>query len=158
MNTPVSFQLAKLLKEKEWSKPTLNFYFEDGTFKENILIGTTGMDYGSEFSIEFSELIENWNDKWQTKKNGDRCFGCDKSKGYFETFSAPIISEVCMWLYEKHKLHIESLLAEDNPWDKFYYRIMKVGQYFTLSQDGIIYDSPTEAYEAAIEYVVKNLI
>ena len=106
MTQPVNFEIAKLLKEKSWSKPTLNFYFEDGESKENVLSQTTGMDYGSEFETEFSELIENWNDKWLTKKNGDRCFGCKKSKGYLETFSAPTIADVVMWLYEKHGIFV----------------------------------------------------
>ncbi len=56
---------------------------------------------------EYSELINNWNDNFTTKKNGDRCFGCDKSKGYFETFSAPTIAEVVMWCFNKYKYSIE---------------------------------------------------
>ena len=98
----ISFQTAQLAKEKGWVEPTLNFYFEDGESKENVLNETVGMDYGSPFTVEFLELIENWNSKWVTKKNGDRCFGCQKSRGYLETFSAPTQSLLQKWLREKH--------------------------------------------------------
>ena len=102
----ISFETARLLKEKKWSFPTLNFYFEDGQSKENVLEQTTGMDYGSEFTVEYEELIENWNDNFLTKKNGHRCFGCDKNKGYFETYSAPTQALLQKWLREIHNIHI----------------------------------------------------
>ena len=98
MNTPVSFETAKLLKEK-------------------------GFD-------------EQWNIYMHT----------------------PTLAEVVMWLYEEHGIHIEILLSEDHPWNSFYYRVMKVGNYFTLSHNGDYRKSPTEAYESAIEYCLKNII
>lgn len=172
MNTPVKFQLAKLLKEKGWNKPELNFYFEDGTFSENVFRDSVGMDYGSQFEVGFSELIENWNDKWLTKKNGDRCFGCDKSRGYFETFSAPTIAEVVMWLYEKHGIWIDVYYnSKYKSWDYEYTNInwsqeevdKKLEEDIHNLLDNIFnakikYNSPTEAYEAAIEFTLKNLI
>lgn len=120
----ISFETAKLLKEKDWKIPTLNLYFEDGELKENVLSQTTGMDYGSEFEIEFSEFLENWNDKWLTKKNGDRCFGCSKSKGYLETFSAPTQSLLQRWLREVHNIHI---LVSITISDKWYFELYKLG-------------------------------
>lgn len=163
MNKPISFSLAKLLKECRYNTPTLNFFFEDGESKENVLKETVGMDYGSEFTVEFSELIENWNDKWLTKKNGDRCFGCKKSNGYFETFSAPTIAEVVMWIYEKYSLWILPLPTITGC---FVYKIVDV----QLNPEKPIerppyndvgafdYNSPTEAYESAIEYTLTKLI
>jgi hypothetical protein len=155
MNKTVKFELAKLLKEKEWKIPTLNLYFDDGESKENAVGLTTGMDYGSEFYVEFSELIENWNDGWLTKKNGDRCFGCSKSKGYFETFSAPTIAEVVIWLYEKHEIWIGVQPNEpyvDDDWRFIIFKDLKNNN----SLEG--YNSPTEAYEAAIEYVLNKIV
>ena len=127
MNTPVSFELAKLLKEKGFNNPTEVFYWLEDELNRGVI---------------------------HRKKTPRQGF----FKSYGGSLLAPTITEVVMWLYEKHGLHIEILLAEDNPWDKFYYRILKVGQYFSLSHDGTYRDSPTEAYEAAIEYTLNNLI
>lgn len=155
MNKPISFSLAKLLKECRYNTPTLNFFFEDGESKENVLKETVDMDYGSEFTVEFSELIENWNDKWLTKKNGDRCFGCKKSNGYFETFSAPTIAEVVMWIYEKHGIWI-SLPYLDSEF-LFGYVIKRI-ETDTIEAINKNYNSPTEAYESAIEHTLTKLI
>jgi len=157
MNTPVNFEISKLLKEKGWNKETLCHYFEDGVFRQNELRDTVGMDYGSDYIVEFSELIHNFNDNFLMKKNGDRCFGCNKNQGYFETFSAPTIAEVIMWLYEKHGIWI----SIEPPFPK---RIVLWEYYIQKSEDRTLlgqnsgYDSPTKAYEAGIEYALKNLI
>lgn len=169
MNTPVSFDLAKLLKEKGWQIPTLYYYFEDGVLIQNTIKDTVGMDYGSEFEVEFSEFTENWNDNFLTRKNGDRCFGCSKSQGYFETFSAPNISEVVMWLYEKNGLWV----LVDWSQTKWCFSIIDVkeetvkkvsGEKWKERSSGVYlktlldFKSPTEAYEAAIKYSLNKLI
>jgi hypothetical protein len=167
MNTPINFELAKLLKEKGWDIPTLNFYFEDGESKENVLSERVSMEYGSEFVVEFSELIENFNSKWLTKKNGDRCFGCSKDKGYFETYSSPAISEVIMWLYEVHGIWVSVHLENCRGYLGFDFNfefiddvqktiIEQEKQYKKLGET--VFNSPNESYEAGIEYVLKNLI
>ena len=69
--------------------------------------------------------------------------------------SAPIIAEVVMWLYEKHGIWI---CVATIPFEKhfmFEYSIHNRSE--CLTQDGV-FDSPTEAYEAAIEYTLKNLL
>lgn len=157
MNTPVKFEVAKLLKEKSWTNPTLHYYFEDDVFVQNELRCINGMDYGSEYTVEFSQLMENWNDDYLTKKNGDRCFGCSKDKGYFETFSAPTIAEVVVWLYEKHGIYIWVEQCENS--NKFQW----FNRYDTSSgkckdYDEKFYTLPTEAYEAAIEYTLTKLL
>ena len=166
LNKPVDFTTAKLLKEKGWDIPTLNFYFEDEEFKENVLRETTGMDYGSDFVVEFSELIENWNDKFLTKKNGGRCFGCNKSSDYFETFSAPTIADVIDWIYTKYGIWIKVDVASKDFWHPSVINIKNgnflvhpsfVSQKF-IEKNGRIFNSPTEAYESAINYVLNNLI
>ena len=153
MTQPVSFEIAKLLKEKDWSKPALNFYFEDGEFRENKLTGTNGY-YGEEYCSEYSEFLENWNDKWLTKKNGNRCFGCKKSKGYLETFSAPTIVEVVMWLYEKHDIWTTVTSISQESWQC---HMTKKGDSLGNCYLEDFY-TPTEAYEAGIEYTLNNLI
>ena len=101
----ISFKTAKLAKEKDFNILQHSYYFEDGEFKENSLKGTNGY-YGEEYEFNLSEFNENWNDKWLTKKTGDRCFGCSKQKGYLETFSAPTQSLLQKWLREVHNIEI----------------------------------------------------
>lgn len=67
---------------------------------------------------------------------------------------APTIAEVVMWLYEKHGIWIQAMIYRRNPNDFIggvYYGQLE--NYFTKP-----YNTPTEAYEAAIEYVLNNLI
>ncbi len=71
--------------------------------------------------------------------------------------SAPTIAEVVMWLYEKHGIWICVDKSAGFDWWKFNIRILKdVGYVF--GEFGSDYNSPTEAYSAAIEYTLKNLI
>ena len=73
------------------------------------------------------------------------------------------IAEVVMWLYEKHGIWIYVSTIKWNYDDntiRFAYRITV---YIDKSPSDNItsrfdYGSPTEAYEAAIEYTLKNLI
>ena len=117
----ISFETAKLAKEKGFNLLTHSYYFEDGEFKENSLKGTNGY-YGEEYEFNLSEFNENWNDKWLTKKTGDRCFGCSKQKGYLETFSAPTQSLLQCWLREVHNIYVESYhdLTSDGTKIQFY--------------------------------------
>ena len=69
------------------------------------------------------------------------------------TYSAPTIAEVVMWLYEKHGIWIMVRRIEYKTlirWD-FY-----VNENYP-KQKLVGYNSPTEAYEAAIEYVLTKL-
>ena len=169
MDTPVSFEIAKLIKEKGWLMPTLHFFFEDGELRENCFNDTVGSNYGDEFSVEFCELTENWNDGFLTKKDGHRCFGCSKSRGYLETFSAPTIAEVVMWLYEKHRIWTEVYPREFKELNLMWsYTLTKIESTYTINgiefpniekpDDIPTWKSLTEAYEAAINYILNNLI
>ena len=104
MNTPVSFEIAKLLKEKGLDIEKPNFYNSHGQLK------TTVQDF------------------------------------FIPRYEAPTIAEVVMWLYEKHGIWI-GLTHQHN---KFFWSF---GSYQTQE-----FNSPTEAYEAAIIYTLKNLI
>lgn len=75
-----------------------------------------------------------------------------------EVINLPTIAEVVMRLYEKHGIWVVVDNLIDN---KFYFshRDTKTNNYASRSgcnEEG--YESPTEAYEAAIEYTFKNLI
>jgi hypothetical protein len=102
MNTPVSFEIAKLLKEK---------------------------GYPFEF-ITVGELKE-------------------------VPLNIPTIAEVVMWLYKKHGIWIGVQPNQpylDDDWCFAIFKDLKNNN----SLEG--YNSPTEAYEAAIKYCLTNLI
>jgi hypothetical protein len=158
----ITFETAKLAKEKGFDLPCHSYYFEDGEFKEFKINGTYGY-YGDEYTVSRNEFYTNWNDKWKTTKKGDRCFGCDKEPKYLETFSAPTIAEVVMWLYEKHGIWVQVSMSK---YGKLYSNILKKESTKNL-QNPIAWEmqvqlndfnSPTEAYEAAIQYTLNNLI
>lgn len=125
----ISFETAKLAKEKGFDILTHSYYFEDSEFKEHSLKGTNGY-YGDEYEFNLSEFNENWNDKWLTKKTGDRCFGCSKQQDYLETFSAPTQSLLQKWLREKHKINVSSDL-----WDYLGKKQLCTYQYNILKID-----------------------
>ena len=113
MNTPVNFELAKLLKKKEF----------DGNY------------------FHYWNMV-NHSGKWKIDTSI-----WEYTDDYIE---APTIAEVVMWLYEKHGVWIEvrkGYLSDD------FVPLIK-GPRVELDR----YKSPTEAYEAAIEYTLNNLI
>ena len=115
MDTPINFELAKLLKEK-------GFVFRQNETYYNPVNGFT----------KYEEVTST-------------------------------IAEVVMWLYEKHSLW---MLALPTVTGYFAYKIVDVQidpeneierpPYKDVSAND--YNSPTEAYEAAIEYCLTNLI
>ena len=91
-----------------------------------------------------------------------------KGKGYrvlpdFKS-SYPKIAEVVMWMYKKHGIWIycdetfRPYIIKDGE-NKIYHgelsRLKKINDVYKAVY---IWDSPTEAYEAAIEYTLTNLI
>ena len=119
MNTPVSFELAKLLKEKGFKSESKAFY--DGS----------------------GELLH-----YNHSNNVMQRF----------RYEAPTISEVVMWLYEKHGIWIGVICDVGNDL-LFTFKIYStnIGEERCIV-NGNMYESPTEDYEAAIEYTLKNLL
>lgn len=129
MNNFVSFEVAKLLKEK-------------------------GFD--SVMKYHYPDLNKN-QEKYCLPTNWNKFVDMDGNSNYY---SAPTIAEVLMWMYEKHGIWINIKHLPFN--QKF--GISITGKYQD-GENGILYrydfkhyNSPTEAYEAAIEYCLKNLI
>ena len=71
----------------------------------------------------------------------------------FQTIAAPTIVEVVMWLYEKHGIWISVDFNLETSW--FYDIVVLSGEGGNILDN---FDSPTEAYEAAIDYTLNNLI
>lgn len=121
MTTPVSFSIAKLLKEK-------GFDVEDRKRYQM---------YGSQSIPQLERYSEvRWN-------------------LYKDYYLAPTIADVIMWLYEKHGIWI----SVQRDWD--------IGQCLGFEaiiddNSGIIntptFNTPTEAYEAAIKFCLTKLV
>lgn len=142
MNTPVNFELAKLLKEKGFNLKIINFY----NYEKLSLISDKNRQIDG--LVNYNPI--NWNG----------------IKDHYT--SAPTIAEVVMWLYEKHGIWISVVcdcygilwyanlsVASEKNWDNIDLRheIISASKKFPNE-----HNSPAEAYEAAIRYVLSNLI
>lgn len=136
MNTPVNYPIAKLLKEKEFNEPS-------------------------------SVIVTNKN-KHHLVSDLLRCvpmvFTTANNKGLPDHIcSAPTISDVVMWFYEKHGIWIQVCISR---YGKFYCNIFK--NELTKCLDSPIswetqiqlndFNSQTEAYEVAFEYTLNKWI
>jgi hypothetical protein len=123
MNTPVNFEIAKLLKEKGFDERPKS-YNEDGKL------------------VAVSLTIRRFNPE----------------KIYYP---APTISEVIDWMYEKHGIWISVFEMErSEDWSNYFDYSIKQKKIngVDISKKLEEFNNPTEAYEAAILYTLKNLI
>ena len=143
MNTPVSFELAKLLKEKGYDLSTERFYPKP----KCKLFGID--EHGRLYPIV---------NKTQTYFKGKAAVL--KEENYYD---APTITDVVTWLYEKHGIWI---VVNITRYGKFWCNVILKEECKDLKNPFnwefvnqiIDFNSPTEAYEAAIEYALNNLI
>jgi hypothetical protein len=70
---------------------------------------------------------------------------------YGQTYSQPNISQLCMWLYEEHKIWIAVDMDGD---DTFTCVIRGKSKLIILDNE----DKPTQCYKKAIYYVLNELI
>lgn len=83
-----------------------------------------------------------------------------KNSEILNAYSAPTHQMACAWLREVHKLHIAIL------WDcgacigknSFCYHIYRIDNYEDKGYNKIGFDSNEEAVEAALKYVLENLL
>lgn len=138
MNTPVSFELAKLLKEKGFNLKVINFYDYERL--------STPFDKQRHLDGLINYNPINWN----------------SIKDHYT--SAPTIAEVVMWLYEKHGIWIYTRPMIENK--NVIWRWVILNTHLKVTENTLwekwdepnFSNSPTEAYEAAIEYTLNNLI
>ena len=131
MNTPINFEASKLLKEKGFDKKCLVYVPINEPEKSN---------------CDFTQ------EDWDSLIYSVEPMHCHYS--HFTFINAPIISDVVMWLYEEHGIWIYPILILENR--KFVINIDKIEPKFQWQIE--LFDSPTKAYEAAILYVLENLI
>ena len=147
MNKPVSFDTAKLLKEKDYHE----------------------LCWQSYKTIEIKEDGLSWRKVGELNKPM-YCKFSDCNDAYYGICSAPTIADVLMWLYEKHDIWIQTPFSHNDikPFSwvivKTVRNISEEDEYVNCWLSGVDndiidgYDSPTKAYEAAIEYVLTKLI
>jgi hypothetical protein len=116
-------------------------------------------------TLETAKLIPNPKlDNWW---NNCEWFYIDTTTklGYFMTdryyldtdYPRPTQSLLQHYIREIHNIHIEILLEENSPFKQFYYRIMNIGQYFTLSHGGTYNSNYETILEIALDEAL-NLI
>jgi hypothetical protein len=139
LNKPVGFPTAKLLKEKGFDEEVRDFYTKPNS---------------KMFGID--EHYRNYPIKNISKKL--YTVGVHCVLNIENVYPAPTIADVVMWLYEKHGIWVVSsyeLNVETNKREWFWV-IIKEGEEIAYQYKD--FNSPTEAYQDAIDYVLKNLI
>ena len=85
--------------------------------------------------------------------------GLKHSDGNNPFCSAPTIAEAVMWLYEKHNIWIYVWKSDINMTFTLWLQLLNVRGSSPIKVPLLkIFHTPTEAYEAAITYVLSNLI
>lgn len=144
MNTLVSYPIAKMLKEKGFDLATRHYYecaLKSQKHKHDGYSGPFGWKKG-ELNLQTGYFLNNNATDFT-------------SEGMWYSCSAPTIAEVVMWLYEKHGIWVSVVVIPFEKHFMFEYSISNVKE--CLNQDGV-FNSPTEAYEIAIEYTLNKLI
>lgn len=125
----VSFETAKLLKEKGFDESTSMVY----------------MSYGDLCKLNRYDSIRNSNYN-------------DITKNYFE-YTAPTLQMAMKWLREKHNLHIDALITYQYFPRKYEVHIMHTEKHEDIVVNpGTNFNTNEEACEAAIRYALENLI
>lgn len=124
MNTPVNFEISRLLKQKGFNEETIHYRFENSTVTTPTRMGNSTKG--------------NWN-AFPTKLR----------------ISAPTITEVIMWLYKEHGIWVDCVLSRNKKQFTFLIQSLNFDADKFLNE---YYNSPTEAYEAAILYILNDLI
>ena len=134
MNKPITFELAKLLKEKDFNLKVVNYY----NYEKLSLISDKDRRIGG--LVNYNPI--NWN----------------AVKEHYT--SAPTIAEVVMWCFKKHEIWIHAMMTfkKFTPYIQcdWNYRQEAITDVLVFMQKR--FNSPTEAYLAAIEYTLKNII
>lgn len=150
MNTPVSFEIAKLLKEKGFNEPKNTMYCRS--------IPMFGNDHVIKFHDGNKHQCSNIPHDWNNTQI------LIKSTSYY---SAPTIAEVVYWIYSKYDIWI-SLIPDSLSGHKLLDRKFSVSifrfnmnlnvQAEILRKDkNILYfNLPENAFEYAIEYILNT--
>lgn len=133
MNNLVNFETAKILKAKGFNLKVINFYNYER------------LSCLSDKDRQLNDGLVNYNPiNWNSTKE--------------HYTSAPSIAEVVMWLFEKHNVWIQVHRWTNQPVDDEIWINCFAAYVNGDNMDAAIFKTPAAAYEAAIEYTLKNLI
>lgn len=157
LNKPVDFSTAKLLKEKGFDLECEDFYSKNGVL--TYLKPHREYEHLHSYSEQLVSYFDGKYD-WNSLDVDEGMIALKTAFSECDEYvncecSAPTIAEVVMWLYEKYGIWIGVQPNEpyvDDDWCFTIFKDLKNNN----SLEG--YNSPTEAYEAGIEYILKNLI
>jgi hypothetical protein len=146
LSKPISFEIAKLLKEKGYSWECEEFY-KKGKYDKQFYL-TTGTEYDSD-----KNCIWDWN------LSGGKSGMLSKIIPYPNEntavyYSAPTIAEVIDWIYQKYDIWV---------WVERYSTLFRpyaeeINNERFGKLEGHKYDSPTKSYEAIIEYILTEIL
>lgn len=142
MNTEVNYEIAKLLKDKGFKGSThANWWILQKDHHEN---------YKKRLPVDESKVFFTKNSyDLDLKIQIDE----EREHNVFHVLSAPAIAEVVMWLYENHGIWISTL-----PYYKGKFKYVIINESNRSGRERPGFNSPTEAYEAAIKHTLENLI
>ena len=159
MNKPVNLEIAKILKEKGFKESTeANWWILTKDHSDNYM-NRLPVDESKIFFAKDSCELES---KIQIDENTEH--------DVFHFLRAPTIADVVMWLYEKHGIWIGVELTDNTRefyfqptiWtskDREYHDEDMIDQAISICKwKEWRFNSPTEAYEAAIKHTLENLI
>lgn len=101
-DTLISFETAKLAREKGFKELVSTYYLEGGIKREERVYIHYNID--ESFYVELDEFLENFNNEFKETLDGDRCLGCDHKK-YLVRYSAPTQLLLQKWLIQNYKIH-----------------------------------------------------
>lgn len=148
MNTPASFELAKLLKEKGFDKQCLNFY-------TNPRCKMFGIDEHSRYYPIKNKAKTLW------------ISGNAATLDFKHVYYAPTIAEVVYWIYSKYDIWI-SLIPDSSSEHKLLDRKFSVSIFrFNMSlnvqaeilrkdKNILYFNLPENAFEYTIEYILNT--
>lgn len=118
-------------------------------------------------SFEIANLLEEKNIIIPSKKVYDNgilknkpSLGLSTLSDYGNRFvTAPTITDVVMWLYDKHGfwIYTKPILDNDGEWI-FKGYVKNLNNFKSKEHQTKLLQKPNESYESAIEYCLKNLI
>jgi N-dimethylarginine dimethylaminohydrolase len=137
--TYVSFEQAKLLKEKGFDVPVIHYY----------CIESKDLHFSCVEIKSPDDYLNNWNEAgWKV--------GFDNN--WVESYSAPEQWQVVEWFFKKHGLFIQVLCETYNDGYCFLWQIHNIKNSNNSSMwygDNSEYDTPEKAYYAAFNYILK---
>jgi hypothetical protein len=140
MNTPINFELAKLLKEKGFNLTTNKMYCKSIPMFEH--------QHNVKFHDGNKHECCNEPYDWNSVKS---------QVGSTTYYSAPTIADVIMWLYENYNqwVVVKTYLGQ---WQFELHKAPNPLSSTTPIHSAALHKTPTAAYEEAIQYVLTNLI